>query len=178
MTLKSLKWIHYQGFRIVLSAILIAGMSLFDVPRVSSQEKPEPTSCRELTQPKNQVEVQELLACILKVRRERDAQRKAVVNQKSLEGSQKLSSEISEKSGMDTSSKSTGRKQIGSYHESVTLTEQILHANPSLKKSAGAKISTDGPQKKVIPAYTESVILTKRIQRRLQAISAAKEQNP
>ena len=55
---------------------LLPGIFIFIVPfSIQAQEKEPPTSCRELTSPNNQTEVNELLSCIRALNRERNSQR-------------------------------------------------------------------------------------------------------
>ena len=71
---------------------LLPGIFIFIVPfSIQAQEKEPPTSCRELTSPNNQTEVNELLSCIRALNRERNSQRDLLKIQNKFASSEQLS---------------------------------------------------------------------------------------
>ena len=74
---------------------LFPGIFIFIVPfSIQAQEKEAPTSCRELTSPNNQTEVNELLSCIRALNRERNSQRDLLKIQNKFVSSEQLSGQI------------------------------------------------------------------------------------
>ena len=94
---------------------LFPGIFIFIVPfSIQAQEKEPPTSCRELTSPNNQTEVNELLSCIRALNRERNSQRDLLKIQNKFVSSEQLSGQINS-ANPTTGNKIIPLQQSGTY---------------------------------------------------------------
>ena len=142
--------------------ILIFGFSL----SVTAEEKETPTSCRDLTSPKNQNEVNELLTCIRKINQERNSQKDLLKIQNKFTSSEQLSGQINSSSSASGIKKTTPMKQSGKYPGSVALSNQIQSSFPGagMKKLYSSGLGNNKKGKTGI--YPGSVELTQKIQTR------------
>ena len=139
--------------------ILIFGFSL----SVTAQEKETPTSCRDLTSPKNQNEVNELLTCIRKINQERNSQKDLLKIQNKFTSSEQLSGQINSSSSASGIKKTTPMKQSGKYPGSVALSNQIQSSFPG---AGMKKLYSSGLGNNFSGIYPGSVELTQKIQTR------------
>ena len=120
------KYFRYSFLKCrALSHNLFPGIFIFIVPfSIQAQEKEAPTSCRELTSPNNQTEVNELLSCIRALNRERNSQRDLLKIQNKFVSSEQLSGQINS-ANPTTGNKIVPSQQSGTYPGSVTLSNRI-----------------------------------------------------
>ena len=142
--------------------VLIFGFSL----SVTAQEKETPTSCRDLTSPKNQNEVNELLTCIRKINQERNSQKDLLKIQNKFTSSEQLSGQI-KSANPTTGNKIVPLQQSGTYPGSVALSDQIQtnlsQANKNQRNSSSSVII----KKRNSGTYPGSIELTQKIQKRI-----------
>ena len=142
---------------------LFPGIFIFIVPfSIQAQEKEPPTSCRELTSPNNQTEVNELLSCIRALNRERNSQRDLLKIQNKFVSSEQLSGQINS-ANPTTGNKIIPLQQSGTYPGSVVLSNRIQtnlsQANKNQRNSSSSVIM----KKRKSGTYPGSVELTQKL---------------
>ena len=142
---------------------LLPGIFIFIVPfSIQAQEKEPPTSCRELTSPNNQTEVNELLSCIRALNRERNSQRDLLKIQNKFVSSEQLSGQINS-ANPTTGNKIIPLQQSGTYPGSVTLSNQIQtnlsQANKN-QRNTSSSVLTRKRNSGTYPGSVESVSYT------------------
>ena len=146
---------------------LFPGIFIFIVPfSIQAQEKEPPTSCRELTSPNNQTEVNELLSCIRALNRERNSQRDLLKIQNKFVSSEQLSGQINS-ANPTAGNKIVPSQRSGTYPGSVELTQKIQKRIPSSGKNISAvSLLESNPELRGPKSFSESKMLSEKIKSR------------
>ena len=112
-------------FNMFLSVIFFS-YSFFSV----AQENGSITSCKDLTSPQNQTEVNELLLCLRNLNRERKSQKNIKKIQSKYKSSEQLSGQINSSSLGSGIKGNSPDKLSGTYPGSVNLSNQVQSSLP------------------------------------------------
>ena len=162
------KYFRYSFLKCrALFHILLSGIIIFIVPfSIQAQEKEPPTSCRDLTSPNNQTEVNELLSCIRALNRERNSQRDLLKIQNKFVSSEQLSGQINS-ANPTTGNKIVPSQQSGTCPGSVVLSNRIQTNLSQANKNQRNPSSSVITKKRNSGTYPGSIELTQKIQKRI-----------